>query len=145
MSQERDAAALERFRPLYDAVSQGDTAGYLDSLDDDVELHQAAELAGTNGTFRGKDGFRELLDEVAEGFTEIDWRPQRVIDLGDERYLVLLRPKGKGRGSGVVLEAAVAHLIQQRNGKTTRIDTFVGWSDALEAAGLSEQEAHANS
>ena len=80
----------------------------------------------------------ELLDELAEAFTEIDWRPQRVIDLGDERYLVLLRPKGKGRGSGVVLEAEVAHLIQQRDGKTTRFDTYVGWDDALEAAGLSE-------
>jgi ketosteroid isomerase-like protein len=138
MSQERDAAALERFRPLYDAVSRGDTSAYLDSLDDDVELHQAAELAGTKGTFRGKDGFRELLDEVAEDFTEIDWRPQRVIDLGDERYLVLLHPKAKGRGSGVVLETKVAHLHEQRDGKTIRVDTYLEWDDSLEAVGLSE-------
>ena len=145
MSQERDAAALERFRPIYDAVSRGDTKPYLDHLDEDVEVHQPAELLGTKGTFRGKEGMLELLDEVAEAFTEIDWRPLRVIDLGDERYLVLLRPKGKGRGSGVVLEAEVAHLIQQRDGKTTRLDAFVGWDDALKAVGLSEQDAHADS
>jgi ketosteroid isomerase-like protein len=138
MSQERDAAALKRFRPLYDAVSRGDTAAYLDGLAEDVEVHQAVEMPGTKGTFRGKDGVTELLNEIAESFTEIDWRPQRVIDLGDERYLVLLRPKGKGLGSGVVLETEVAHLIQQRDGKTTRLDTFVGWDDALEAVGLSE-------
>jgi ketosteroid isomerase-like protein len=138
MSQEGDAAALERFRPVYDAVSRGDTNPYLDSLDEDVEVHQAAEMLGTKGTFRGKDGVMELLDEIGESFTEIDWRPQRVIDLGDERYLVLLRPQGKGLGSGVVLEAEVAHLIQQRDGKTTRIDAFVGWDHALEAVGLSE-------
>ena len=145
MSQERDAAALERFRPLYDAVSRGDRSTYLDSLDEDVELHQPAELPGTKGTFKGKDGLEELLDENEEAFTEIDWRPQRVIDLGDERYLVLLHPKGKGRGSGVVIEAEVAHLIQQRNEKTTRIDAFVGWGDALEAVGLSEPDAPADS
>ena len=58
---------------------------------------------------------------------------------------MLLRPKGKGRGSGVVLEAEVAHLIQQRDGKTTRLDAFVGWDNALEAVGLSEQDAHADS
>jgi ketosteroid isomerase-like protein len=141
MSQERDAAALERFRPVYDAVSRGDTKPYLDSLDEDVEVHQAAEMPGTKGTFKGKDGVMELLDEIAESFTEIDWRPQRVIDLGDERYLVLLRPKGKGLGSGVVVEAEVAHLIRLRDGKTIRIDAYVGWDGALEAVGRSEQDA----
>jgi ketosteroid isomerase-like protein len=138
MSQERNAAALERFRPLYDAVSRGNTAPYLDSLDEDVELRQSTDLPGTKGTFRGKDRFQELLDEIAESFKEIDWRPQRVIDLGDERYLVLLFPKGTGVGSGVVLETEVAHLIQQRDGKTIRLDTFLGWNNALEAVGLSE-------
>jgi ketosteroid isomerase-like protein len=145
MSQERDAAALERFRRFYDAISRRDIDMYLDGLDEDVELHQAAELLGTKGTFRGKDGAVELLDELAEAFTEIDWRPERVIDLGDERYLVLLHPKGKGRGSGVVLEAEVAHLHEQRDGKTTRVDTYLGWAEALEAAGLSEQDAHTDS
>ena len=111
---------------------------YLDSLDEDVELHQSTDLPGTKGTFRGKDSFLELLDEIAESFTEIDWRPQRVIDLGDERYLVLLLPRGTGVGSGVVVETEVAHLIQQRNGKTIRLDTFLGWNNALEAASLSE-------
>jgi ketosteroid isomerase-like protein len=107
-----------------------------------VEVHQAAEMPGTKGTFKGKDGVMELLDEIAESFTEIDWRPQRVIDLGDERYLVLLRPKGKGLGSGVVVEAEVAHLIRLRDGKTIRIDAYVGWDGALEAVGRSEPDAH---
>ena len=88
--------------------------------------------------FRGKDGFVELLGEIAESFTEIDWRPQRVIDLGDERYLVLLLPKGTGVGSGIVVETEVGHLIQQRDGKTIRVDTFLGWTNALEAVSLSE-------
>ena len=145
MSQERDATALERFRRFYDAISRRDIEVYLDGLDEDVELHQAAALLGTKGTFRGKDGAVELLDELAEAFTEIDWRPQRVIDLGDERYLVLLHPKGKGRGSGVALEAKVAHLHEQRDGKTTRVDTYLEWDDAFEAVGLSEQDAHSDS
>jgi len=138
MSQERDAAALKRFRSIYAAVGRGDAGAFLDSLDEDVVLHQAGAMPGTKGTFKGHEGAMELLDEISESFMEIDWRPERVVDLGDERYLVLLRPKGKGRGSGVVLETQVAHLIQQRQGRTTRLDTFVGWDDALEAAGLSE-------
>jgi ketosteroid isomerase-like protein len=138
MSEESDAAALERFRPLYAAVSRGDTDPWLDSLSEDVELHQVLDLVGTRGTFRGKDGFLKLLSEIAESFTEIDWRPQRVIDLGDERYLVLLYPKGTGVGSGVVVETQVAHLIQQRDGKTIRVDTFLGWAEALESVGLSQ-------
>jgi len=138
MSQERDAAALKRFRSIYAAVSRGDAGAFLDSLDEDVVLHQAGAMPGTKGTFKGHEGAMELLDEISESFMEIDWRPERVVDLGDERYLVLLRPKGKGRGSGVVLETEVAHLIQQRDGKTIRMDAYVGWDDALEVVGLSE-------
>ena len=59
-------------------------------------MHQPAELLGTKGTFRGKEGMLELLDEVAEAFTEIDWRPLRVIDLGDERSSCCSAPKERG-------------------------------------------------
>ena len=102
MSQEGDAAALKRFRSIYNAVSRGDAGAFLDSLDEDVVLHQTTAMPGTKGTFKGQDGAMELLDEIAESFTEIVWRPQRV---------------------------------------TTRLDTFVGWDDALEAAGLSAHDA----
>ena len=132
---------FEFFRLSYGAVSRGDVAGYLDTLHDDVELHQSPDMPGTAGNFRGKQGALELLAEIEEAFGEIEWNPKHAYDLGDERYLVLLRPTGRGVGSGIKLEAEVAHLIQMRDGKTFRLDTYVGWDKGLDAAGFSEQDA----
>jgi ketosteroid isomerase-like protein len=129
---------FEYFRLSYDAVSRGDTEAYLDSLHDHVELHQSADIPGTAGTFHGKQGAMELLDELGESFGEIEWNPNCAYDLGDERYLVLLLPKGRGTGSGIELEAEVAHLLQMRDGKTFRLDAYVGWDKGLEAVGLKE-------
>ena len=95
MSQERDAAALERFRPEL-RRNESWRITLPDSLDEDVEVHQAAELLGTKGTFRGKDGVIELLDEIAEAFTEIDWRPQRVIDPAMSVTSCCSAPKERG-------------------------------------------------
>ena len=134
-----------QFRLIYDALSRGDMEPYLAILHDDVEVHQSPDVLGTKGTFRGKQGAIDGLNELAEGFDQIDWNPLRAYDLGDERFLVLLRPKARGAGSGIEVESDVGHLVQGRDGKVVRSDTYIGWDKALEAVGLSEQDANADS
>ena len=129
---------LAQFRLIYAALSRGDIEPYLALLDDDVELHQSPDVPGTKGTFWGKQGAVEGLNELAEVFGHIDWNPLRAYDLGDERFLVLLKPKVRGVGSGIEVESKVGHLAQGRDGKILRMDTYIGWDKALEAVGLSE-------
>jgi ketosteroid isomerase-like protein len=149
MSQERIKLAspevFERFRFIYEVLSRGDWDTYLTVLHDDVEVHQSADILGTRGTFRGKQGALQAMAEIAESFSEIDWNPKRLYDLGEGRYLMLVKPRVRGAGSGIEIETEVGHLAQLRNGKIVRLDAYVGWDTALEAAGLSEQDAHADS
>jgi len=46
--------------------------------------------------------------------------------------------QGKGRGSGFAVTREVAWLGTLRDGMLAQSLTFVGWADAIEAAGLSE-------
>jgi ketosteroid isomerase-like protein len=129
----------------YAALSRGETDAYLPNLHDDVEMHQTMDIPGTAGVFRGKQGAVDLLDEIAESFGDIEWNPRRAFDLGNDRYLLLLQPRGRGIGSGIEIEAKVSHLIQLRDGKVSRLDAYLGWDSGFEAAGLPPQAAASDS
>jgi ketosteroid isomerase-like protein len=129
---------FERFRFMYGVLSRGQWETYLSVLHDDVEVHQSADILGTRGTFRGKQGALQAMAEIAESFSEIDWNPKRLYDLGGGRYLMLVKPRVRGAGSGIEIETEVGHVAQLRDGKIARLDVYLGWDTALEAVGLSE-------
>jgi ketosteroid isomerase-like protein len=53
--------------------------------------------------------------------------------------------RATGRGSGATVERKDAMISTFQGGKITRVEYFNDQSEALEAAGLSEQDAHAGS
>jgi ketosteroid isomerase-like protein len=62
-----------------------------------------------------------------------------------DSVVVSLHLAGRGGGSGVEMEETDAHLFAIRDGKIVRWQNFRDHSAALEAVGLSEQDAHADS
>jgi ketosteroid isomerase-like protein len=68
-----------------------------------------------------------------------EWREEiaEIRDLGS-RVLVLSVQYGRGKGSGVEVEAPYALLYDVHRGKITRMTMFMTQQEALEAAGLSE-------
>ena len=67
-----------------------------------------------------------------------------IFDRGEE-VVVFLRFRGRGRGSDAEIEAPMAHVWTIRDGKAIRLRQFLNREQALEAVGLSEQDAHADS
>jgi ketosteroid isomerase-like protein len=103
----------------------------------DLVLIQSPEMPGTAGEFHGYEGLSAVNRELYESWETIDWRPREVHELGEGRYLVLLEASGRARRSGVQLEGGeIAHLVTLRDGKAARLDTYLGWEAAREAAGL---------
>jgi ketosteroid isomerase-like protein len=52
--------------------------------------------------------------------------------------LVLVRLRGIGTGSGIEVEAPIAHLLTLRDGQVVRVASYIDRRKALEAAGLRE-------
>jgi hypothetical protein len=70
---------------------------------------------------------------------EFEPRPEEFRDLGHDRVLALGSWRARGRGGEALLDIPqAAWLIQLRNGKVARLQTFTERRKALEAAGLSE-------
>jgi ketosteroid isomerase-like protein len=59
-----------------------------------------------------------------------------VHELGEGRYLILLWTGGRARRSGLELEGEIAHIVKLRDGRAERLDVYLGWDAARQAAGL---------
>jgi ketosteroid isomerase-like protein len=76
----------------------------------DIEWHWAAAIPGPT-VFRGHEELANGLDTWVESWDELVVEPQEFLEDGDY-VLALTQYRMRGAGSGVYLEAPVAHLHQ---------------------------------
>ena len=112
-------------------------------LHPEVEWHMNLEWPDAP-VFRGHDGIRELAASFQDVLGEIRIEPDRFVDMGDD-VVVIGRLCVTGTGSGVATESHRAWVYTLREGKIVRHLTFADDAEALEAVGLSERDAHADS
>jgi ketosteroid isomerase-like protein len=136
-SQETVEIARRGFQAFNRTFNEG-TRDLYEVLDPNVEwVPMSALLDGT--AYHGHDGVRRWLEEFKRDWTTYEIRPERYLDLGDDRVLTLGVWRARGRGGDVLLDfPQAAWLLQFRKGKLTRVQTFTERKKALEAAGLRE-------
>jgi ketosteroid isomerase-like protein len=125
-------------RRAYAAVDRGD----LDLVrvlmyDPGAELSFAGKFADFDESYRGREAAFAAYSAWIDSWEDYRREPREVIDLGD-RVLILLRESGRGKGSGVPVEARLAMLLTFRTGRVVRHREFSDWQQAFEATGLSE-------
>ena len=88
--------------------------------------------------YKGHDGIRRLSAYWTQLFDEYTLVPQRVIDAGEGRVVILLHQQGRIVGSGDRVESPLGYLVEIRDRVITRVEIYFSWEATLEAAGLSE-------
>jgi ketosteroid isomerase-like protein len=110
----------------------------LEYTDPDGEL-ESAIIGGAEGTaYRGHGEFRQWAADVETVFETLRTTPEEYRDIGDGRVLMLGHVSGRGRESGIALEAPIAFLCTLRAGRISYMQGFLSWDQALEAAGQPE-------
>jgi ketosteroid isomerase-like protein len=94
---------------------------------------------------RGVEELRSFRESGPWSGSPIHFEPERFFDVDDERVLVFVRVSATGHASGAQVEIRVAHEITIRGERLVRFKVYGNRAEALEAAGLSEQDAHADS
>jgi ketosteroid isomerase-like protein len=115
------------------AYNDGDIDAILETLDPDVELIPMRSLLDGR-SYRGHDGARQFLTDMAEEWEDIHIEPEEIRDLGD-RVLVLGKFQARGRASGVEVDAPAAWLSELRDGKTIVLRAYPNRKDALREIG----------
>jgi ketosteroid isomerase-like protein len=133
MSQEN----VELAGQLIGAFNRRDLAAMTERFDPEIEWTPGGPAAVERAVYRGRD-------EVSDGFAAAweTWEVFRleehgVRDLGDS-VLWLGRARLRGGASHVELDQEFAVHLQIDGGKFVRIQGFLAWQEALEAAGLRE-------
>ena len=148
MSQENVEAAKRGYTILNAAYESGDVNDLLplaeETWDPDIVLTTSGKRLPESGEWRGFQGILRFTEAQMDAFTQMWVEPLDFIDAGD-RLVVPVRVGGQARHSGIEIEFPAVHVLTIRDGKATRLDIFASMEEALEAVGLSEQDAHADS
>ena len=128
---------VEIVRSIYEAWAENRSAAPF--IDRDLEYVNPPN-AIEPGTRIGRHYFRKVL----EVFPDVRFEIERYIDAGDD-VVVIAKQFWRGSSSGVETETRMGYVWTVAEGKATRFRWFKDAAEALEAVGLSEQDAHADS
>jgi ketosteroid isomerase-like protein len=132
---------VEIVKTKIDAYNREDWDAFLyKDLAPGFELDFSRALGPWRGVF-GPDQARQVMREMRETWESALLEPHEFIEAGD---LVVVPWALHGRGrDGIELVARFTFVFTIRNGAIERITLYQEREEALEAVGLSEQDAHA--
>jgi ketosteroid isomerase-like protein len=138
MSQENVARAREAYEALSTAVREHDFDAYFrDYVHPEIEWVPMEGSPDGTTVLHGHGPVKARLMEMLEAIEEARIEAEEFIDAG-EQTVIAVRISGRGRGSGIDVEANWFHVVTAQNDKAVRIEWYAERAKALEAAGLSE-------
>ena len=139
MSQEN----VERVKAFTSLFEAGDRNGWREYFDPDVVWDTSASNMPSAGIYHGHQGIERFFGEWLGAWSDYRMEAREFIDAGDSVVLVF-HQSGIGRGSGVKTERDFFAVYDLRDSKVVRYRQYESRKEALEAVGLSEQDAHAD-
>jgi ketosteroid isomerase-like protein len=127
------------------AFGGSDPDSNLEFIDADAVFDWTASRAPYSGIYRGHAEIRRFWQGFLEAWDEWTAEVQDAIEVDPETVVCATHFRARGKGSGIVIEGHGASVWSVRDGKVTRAKLFQTRAEALRAAGLSEQDAHADS
>jgi ketosteroid isomerase-like protein len=128
---------VEVVRRLFDAQARNDVDTIRELYDPSIQWDDVSGLWGDWGARRGRDGIRDAFASWFEAFEDVTFTAEDFLDAG-EHVVVVTRIRGRGRGSGLVVDQSITLLWTLSGGRVTRVGGYRERSEALQAAGLSE-------
>ena len=128
---------VEVIREMYSHWARGEfPASFMDA--DVVHSRTGSQTPDMEGEWRGHEDFGRAFAEYLHAFSDLRIEAEEIIDLDDDRVLVLSRHTAAGKLSGAPIEHELGDLFTLRAGKVVRYDSYWDRAEAMRAAGLSE-------
>jgi ketosteroid isomerase-like protein len=121
-------------RNVFDAFTRRDTEALLALCDPEIVFTPpTGRLAGRDEPYRGHDGLRTYLADVARVWQELRSEPDEYIELGDR---VLCTGRVYAWGIGRVIDAPAGWVWRIRDGRVVEGTVYETRRAAYEAAGM---------
>ncbi len=118
-----------------DAFNRRDVEALAGLTTPDFEWFPALPGTVEGGGYRGRAGIETYFREIRDTWEQLRVLGEEFRDLGD-RVVALGRTEGRGRASGVQVDAPLAMILDFRDGKLSRVRTYLEHGEALRAVEL---------
>jgi len=122
-------ANVEALQRGYEALNRGDLSVVLELLDPEIEWHEP-EPSPDAGTHTGRDSFERFFRSWIDSFDGFKVEPERVVER-DDNLIAVVHQSGRGRASGVHVDARLAHVWTVKEGRAIRWEAVADPEDAL--------------
>lgn len=129
---------VEIVRQFYECWTNQDFDGVLECADAEVCFDWSESRSPYRGIYTGHEGVMEFRKELEEAFDDFSVEAVDTIELDFERLVTVTAVRGRGRESGIPLQAGGAMLWRLRDGRIISGKLFQNRDEALEAAGRSK-------
>jgi uncharacterized protein len=129
---------VEVIRRLYAAMRARDASAVVDSVDPEAEWIPDSRVG--EAPVRGRESVFAFFRDRSAVFREVEIEIERLLEQ-DDRVLAFVRMAGRGAASGAAFEIRIAHLSTLRDGIVVRGQGYGDRDEALEAFGLSRENA----
>jgi hypothetical protein len=120
---------MDALRRGYEALNRGDVSVVLALLDRDIEWHEP-EPSPEAGTYSGRASFERFLRSWIDSFDGFQVEPEQVVER-DDKLIAVVHQSGRGRASGVRVDARLAHVWTIKEGRAVRWEAVAAPEDAL--------------
>ena len=86
-------------------------------LAEDAVFDWSRSISDNRGVHEGRQSLKVLFESFLEAWAEVDWRVTGTEELDDDRLLVTTRVTGRGRDSGIEVDASGAQVWEFRDRK----------------------------
>ena len=121
---------------LVDAVARQDVERLLELTDPDVEWQSVFAQLREGGLYRGHEGIRQYIADLADTAEALQSVIEGVLSVG-ATIVAVGRLTYRGKGSGVETETAVGYFLRVRDGRALQLRVFRNPEEALAQLGPS--------
>ena len=103
---------------------------------DDAVFDWSRSISDNRGVHEGRASLEAIFESFISAWEEVAWKVTSAEELDDGRVLITTRVSGRGRDSGVEVEASGAQVLEFEDRKLTRATMFQSREDAISDLGL---------
>lgn len=129
------SANADIVRGQYELFNRGELDRAIDDWHSDGEWLPSRGPGGLEAeSYRGHEEVRRWFGEMAAAWPDFEVADLTLEDRGS-KVAALCRLRGTGDASGVEIDAPLAHVWELRDGKVTRVTSYLSGREALDAVG----------
>jgi ketosteroid isomerase-like protein len=117
-------------------INEQDLDAATEDIDPEAEFDWSDSEAPDSGVYRGHAAWQAWIRGREEGFSGLRFDTTEVIDAPPDSVVVVARLLGRGRASGIEVDALGASVWTLRHGVVTALRLYQTRDAALEAAGV---------